>query len=75
MAKQTPIDKLNYEQAFEELKKVVADLEDEQHSLDDALVLFERGQALAQRCAELLNKAELKVQELTADGELKDFEE
>jgi exodeoxyribonuclease VII small subunit len=45
----------------------VADLESEKHSLDYALALFERGQALAQRCTSLLDQAELKVQQVTGD--------
>ena len=35
--------------------------------------MFERGQALAQRCAQLLEDAELKVQELSGDN-LVDFD-
>jgi exodeoxyribonuclease VII small subunit len=74
MAKDAKIEDLNYEQAFAELQKIVAELEEEMHDLDKAVGLFERGQALAQHCAELLDKAELKVQALTEDGELEDFE-
>ena len=69
------INKLSYEKAYEELEKIVSALEDEQKSLDDSLALFERGQALSQHCAKLLDEAELKVQQLTEEGELVDFEE
>ena len=75
MTKKTPIEELSYEQAYAELTEIVAALEDEQKSLDGSLALFERGQALSQHCAKLLDEAELKVQQLTEDGELKDFEE
>jgi exodeoxyribonuclease VII small subunit len=68
-----PIDELTYEQAFQELETIVATLESDEHPLEDALSLFERGQALADHCAELLDKAELKVQQLTG-GELLDFD-
>ena len=68
------IDGLSYEQAFAELEKIVEQLEGDLANLDQALQLFERGQALAKHCATLLEKAELKVQELTDGGELKDFE-
>ena len=57
-----------------ELEKLVQDLEGEHSSLDQALALFERGQALAKRCGELLEQAELKIQQLTEDGTLEDFE-
>lgn len=73
MAEQKPVSELNYEQAFAELQQVVAELEGEQHALAESIGLFERGQALAKRCAELLDQAELKVQQLSADGELEDF--
>ncbi len=70
----TNIDELKYEEAFAELEKIVAELEGDVANLDKALQLFERGQALAKHCAALLEKAELKVQELTEGGELHDFE-
>jgi len=68
------IEELSYEQAFAELEKIVGQLEGDLANLDQALQLFERGQALAKLCAALLEKAELKVQELTDGGELQDFE-
>lgn len=74
MAKETKIDELSYEQAFEELQQIVAELEEEMHDLDKAVRLFERGQTLAKHCAELLDKAELKVQQLTETGDLEEFE-
>lgn len=60
---------MNYEQAFTELEAVVAALEEGKPSLEESMKLFERGQALSSRCAELLNKAELKVIELNKEGE------
>ena len=75
MAKETPVEKLTYEQAFEEMAKLVAALESGDLPLEESLALFERGQALAQRCMALLDQAELKVQQLTEEGEVEDFEE
>jgi exodeoxyribonuclease VII small subunit len=75
MAKETPVQDLTYEQAFEELEKIIEALEGEQHSLEEAIALFERSQALAQHCAELLDQADLKVQQLTEEGERKNFDE
>ncbi len=69
------IEKLTYEQAFEELEKVVSALEVEQKSLEKSLALFERGQELSKHCIKLLDEAELKVQQLTEEGELEAFEE
>jgi exodeoxyribonuclease VII small subunit len=68
------VDALSYEEAYEELEGIVAALEAGEHKLDEALGLYERGQALAARCGLLLDEAELKVQQLSANGELTDFE-
>ena len=67
-----PVEELSYEEAFTELEGIVALLEGEQKALDESLALFERGQALMRRCAGLLEQADLKVQQLTANG-LSDF--
>lgn len=62
------LDALPFETAFAELEGLVAQLEAGDLPLEDALALFERGQALAARCGQLLDHAELKVKQLTADG-------
>ena len=67
------VDDLSYEEAFIELETIVEALEEEEHSLEKALSLFERGQALARRCAALLDQAELRVQQITND-QISDFE-
>jgi exodeoxyribonuclease VII small subunit len=69
-----PVDEMAYEQAFAELEGIVSVLESEQRPLEEAMALFERGQALTKRCAELLDKAEIKVRQLTGE-EIKDFVE
>ena len=69
-----PIDKLTYEQAYAELEAVVNALESGEQSLDEALALFERGQGLSKHCADLLDKAELKVRKLSGEN-LEPFEE
>jgi exodeoxyribonuclease VII small subunit len=74
MTNQKPVDKLTYEEAFAELEAVVALLEAGEQPLDDATSVFSRGQALVKHCASLLEKAELKVRQLSGD-ESKDLEE
>ena len=64
---QTPVEELSYEQAFAELEQIVSELESGSSSLDESLALFERGQALARFCAALLERAELKVQQVSGD--------
>ena len=63
-----PVEELNFEQAFTELDAVVSLLENEQQALDEAMKLFERGQALARRCSTLLDQAELKLRQLSGDA-------
>ena len=62
-----PAIELTYEEALAELEEIVAALEEEQNQLDDAIKLFERGQALAARCSVLLEAAELKVKQVAGD--------
>ncbi len=63
-----PIDKMTYEEAYAELDSIVAALESGEQSLEEALSLFERGQGLTKHCAELLDKAELKIRSLTGES-------
>lgn len=71
---QKNVDDLSYEEALAELEGIVELLEGEQSQLEDAIKLFERGQALAVRCSVLLEAAELKVKQVAGD-EVVDFEE
>ena len=72
--KQKDVEELSYEEALAELEEIVALLEGEQSQLEDAIKLFERGQALASRCGVLLEAAELKVKQVVGDA-VTDFEE
>ncbi|MEA4910461.1 MAG: exodeoxyribonuclease VII small subunit [Chloroflexi bacterium] len=61
------VDQLSYEQAFAELEVTIQGLESDQSTLEEAILLFERGKALAQRCGNLLDKAELRIQILNGE--------
>jgi exodeoxyribonuclease VII small subunit len=67
-----PVDQLSFEQAYAELDEITKSLESDNQTLDQAVSLFERGQALIQHCASLLDAAELKVQQIIGD-ELSDY--
>ena len=54
----------SYEQARDELAEVVRKLEAGGLSLDDAVALWERGEALARRCDEQLAGARERVQKV-----------
>lgn len=68
------VEELTYEEALAELEEIVSALEGEQNRLEEAIKLFERGQALAGRCGVLLEAAELKVKQVAGD-EIIPFEE
>lgn len=64
---ETAIEELTYEQAFAQLEQIVISLETEEHTLDESLSLFERGQLLAQHCTALLDQSELKVKQIVGE--------
>ncbi|HIE39060.1 MAG TPA: exodeoxyribonuclease VII small subunit [Anaerolineales bacterium] len=69
-----PAEELTFEEAFAELEETVRRLEAGGLTLEKSLALYERGQALAARCTALLDQAELKVRQLTPEGEEIPFE-
>jgi len=61
---------LSFEEALVELEQTVAQLESGNLTLEASLLLFERGQLLAAHCGRLLDEAQLRVEQLTDDGEV-----
>lgn len=63
---------LSYEEAFEKLAQTITTLQDGRLDLENALAQYEEGMRLAQYCHDLLQKAELRVQQLrlTDEGDL-----
>jgi exodeoxyribonuclease VII small subunit len=57
----TDVAELSYEQARDELVRVVAELEQGSATLEQSLALWERGEALAQRCEEWLLGAKARL--------------
>jgi exodeoxyribonuclease VII small subunit len=70
MTTQPELDDLSFEAALAELEETVSRLEAGDLSLEESLALFERGQLLAAHCHQQLENATLRVEQLTADGEL-----
>jgi exodeoxyribonuclease VII small subunit len=64
------MDDLSFEEALLELEQTVAQLESGSLPLDESLALFERGQRLATYCGRLLDRAQLRIEQLTEDGEI-----
>lgn len=59
---------LTFEEAFAQLESAIAALQDGQMPLESALQQYQDGMKLAQYCNELLQKAELSVQQLSVDS-------
>jgi len=58
---------LPFEEAFERLETAIAALQDGKIPLSEALQHYQEGMKLAQYCNELLQRAELTVQQLSVD--------
>ena len=59
---------LSYEQARDELVRVVAELEQGAPTLEESLALWERGEALAKRCEEWLVGAKARLDAARTGG-------
>ena len=57
--------KMTYEQAMARLEEIVEKLDDGSLSLDDSIKLFEESTKLAVFCNDCLEKAKIKVTELS----------
>jgi exodeoxyribonuclease VII small subunit len=62
------MENLSYEEAFERLEAAITALQDGKLPLEQSLSYYQEGMKLAQYCNELLQKAELSVQQLSVDS-------
>lgn len=71
--------KVSFEKALETLELLVAELEDGELSLDDAMKKYEEGLTLTRECSRQLKEAEKKVELLMknkeGDFETEDFDD
>lgn len=70
MVKKKPKIEMSFEKAVEQLKTTTEELEQGKLSLDRAMELYENGMELATYCFELLNKAEIKIQEINVNHQI-----
>lgn len=54
---------LSYEEARDELMSIVRALEGGQTPLEDTIAMWERGEALAARCASILDTAQQRLEQ------------
>lgn len=64
------INELSFEQAYQELDGIVSKLESGELSLEESVTLFERGRKLSEHCQSILDKAELRVNQLNDAGDI-----
>jgi exodeoxyribonuclease VII small subunit len=64
MTSAAEVARMDYETAAAELERTVQQLGKEQEDLAESVRTFERGLALARRCAQLLDDAERRLNEL-----------
>lgn len=62
------MESLSYEEAFAQLEAAVTALQDGKLPLERALHYYQVGMKLAQHCDDLLQKAELSVQQLSVSS-------
>ncbi len=62
-------EEMTFEEALVRLEAIVESLEDEVPDLETALAAYEEGTALARYCLERLEAAELRIEELSLDGQ------
>ncbi len=68
-------DSFDFEQALENLEKLVSAMEEGELSLEDSLKAFEEGIKLTRDCQTALKNAEQKVKILTSDnGDTEDLD-
>jgi exodeoxyribonuclease VII small subunit len=68
-AMDNPVESMTFEAALKELESIVARLESGETPLQDAIELYERGNALRARCAERLDAAQARIEAIRLDAE------
>ncbi|NLX62874.1 MAG: exodeoxyribonuclease VII small subunit [Tissierellia bacterium] len=63
------ISKMTFEEAVEELEKIIEELENENLPIKDSLEKFKRGMALYEYCNDILNKVEGEIKILLKDDQ------
>ena len=68
MTEDAQIAELSFEAALRELEGIVARLESGDAPLDDAIDLYERGDALRRHCAARLDAAQARIEAIRTDA-------
>ncbi|MCE9588939.1 MAG: exodeoxyribonuclease VII small subunit [Planctomycetes bacterium] len=60
---------VRFEEAIEKLEAIISDIESGQVGLEECIEQYEQGVKLITRCREVLDKAQTRITELTADAQ------
>lgn len=60
-------EKISFEAALAELEDIVAQLENGEAALEDAITLYERGEELRKTCEKQLQAAKMKIETLAKE--------
>ena len=69
MADTSAIAELSFEDALKELERIVGRLESGDAALDEAIALYERGDALRRQCAARLDAAQARIEAIRTDAD------
>ena len=67
MAKSTPVKKLSFEKAMEQLENIVDQIEAGEIGLEESLEKYAQGIKLITQCRAVLTAAEKKIEQLTGE--------
>ena len=69
MENQEDQERPSFENALQRLEDIVTKLEDESISLEDSIELYEEGTKLSNYCSQILEKAELRIEEVNKQND------
>lgn len=72
--RQDEFDGLSIEDAFEQIRDLLVEMEKEDVTLEKSFEDYEKGMRLIRYCNGKIDRVEKKVQKLNEDGSLSDFE-
>ena len=62
-------ERLSFEDALKQLESIVQALENEETTLEDSVVLYQKGIELSRFCSDILDNAELKISQVNEVNE------
>lgn len=68
-----PEQELTLEQSFEELDRILEELESREITLEQSFRIYEKGMELLKQCNQKIDRVEKKMQIVNEEGELHDF--